>query len=140
MGDTKPAPSLGQRIQVYLRHRFGRDAAKKVAAMTGVDVRTARGWVEEGRAPRGAALLAIIRDMGRDGLLELFSVEIEDHEARIFRTIQEHKKAIARLQSELFHTKSARIDAWNEDNRDAIESWNELVEREGLWSDGLRAF
>ena len=36
--------------------------------------------------------------------------------------------------------KTERLRRWNEDNRDAIESWNELVEREGLWSDGLRAF
>lgn len=36
--------------------------------------------------------------------------------------------------------KAERIRRWNEENREAIESWNELVEREGLWSDGIRAF
>ncbi|MEZ6011269.1 MAG: type II toxin-antitoxin system CcdA family antitoxin [Hyphomonas sp.] len=36
--------------------------------------------------------------------------------------------------------KAERIRRWNEDNREAVESWNELVEREGLWSDGIRAF
>ncbi|MCA8902912.1 MAG: type II toxin-antitoxin system CcdA family antitoxin [Hyphomonas sp.] len=36
--------------------------------------------------------------------------------------------------------KAERIRRWNEDNREAIESWNDLVEREGLWSDGIRAF
>lgn len=36
--------------------------------------------------------------------------------------------------------KRARMDAWNEKNREAVDSWNKLVEREGLWSDDLRAF
>ncbi|MEZ5953031.1 MAG: type II toxin-antitoxin system CcdA family antitoxin [Hyphomonas sp.] len=36
--------------------------------------------------------------------------------------------------------KAERIRRWNEENREAIESWNDLVEREGLWSDGIRAF
>lgn len=36
--------------------------------------------------------------------------------------------------------KTERMKRFSEDNREAIESWNDLVEREGLWSDGLRAF
>ena len=36
--------------------------------------------------------------------------------------------------------KAERIRLWNEENREAVESWNELVEREGIWSDGIRAF
>lgn len=36
--------------------------------------------------------------------------------------------------------KTERMKRFSEKNREAIESWNELVEREGLWSDGLRAF
>lgn len=36
--------------------------------------------------------------------------------------------------------KRKRIEKWNAENREAIESWNDLVKKEGLWSDGLRAF
>ncbi|MCK6557011.1 type II toxin-antitoxin system CcdA family antitoxin [Candidatus Binatia bacterium] len=33
-----------------------------------------------------------------------------------------------------------RRDAWLEENRDAIESYNDLVVRDGLFSDGWRKF
>jgi transcriptional regulator with XRE-family HTH domain len=36
--------------------------------------------------------------------------------------------------------KTERLKRFSEENREAIQSWNDLVEREGLWSDGLRAF
>lgn len=36
--------------------------------------------------------------------------------------------------------KTERMKRFSEENREAVESWNDLVEREGLWSDGLRAF
>jgi antitoxin CcdA len=36
--------------------------------------------------------------------------------------------------------KAERIRRWNEENREAVDSWNKLVEREGLWSDDLQAF
>lgn len=36
--------------------------------------------------------------------------------------------------------KAERMKRFSEENREAIESWNDLVEREGLWSDGYRAF
>jgi post-segregation antitoxin (ccd killing protein) len=36
--------------------------------------------------------------------------------------------------------KTERMKRFSEENREAIKSWNDLVEREGLWSDGLRAF
>ena len=36
--------------------------------------------------------------------------------------------------------KTERMKRFSEENREAIESWNALVEREGLWSDGYRAF
>jgi antitoxin CcdA len=36
--------------------------------------------------------------------------------------------------------KRKRFETWKSENADAIESWNDLVKREGLWSDGLRAF
>ncbi len=31
-------------------------------------------------------------------------------------------------------------EQWRQANADAIRSWNEDVERNGLWSDGLRTF
>ena len=37
-------------------------------------------------------------------------------------------------------TKIERMKCFSQENRKAIESWNDLVEREGLWSDGYRAF
>jgi antitoxin CcdA len=33
-----------------------------------------------------------------------------------------------------------RAEQWLKDNRDAIEAYNRHVERDGLWSDGLRMF
>ncbi|WP_084418244.1 type II toxin-antitoxin system CcdA family antitoxin [Henriciella litoralis] len=36
--------------------------------------------------------------------------------------------------------KTERMKRFSEENREAIESWNDLVKREGLWSDGYRAF
>ena len=93
--------SLGQRLQAYLRWRFGRDAAKHAAAITGADLRTAHGWVSEGREPKGEALLAIISDMGREGLLALFSPEVETHEQRMARQIDDLKDEVARLEARL---------------------------------------
>lgn len=92
---------LGERVQIYLRWRFGPHAAKHAAALTGADLRTARGWVEESREPRAEALLAIIKDMGRDGLLAMFSPEVETHEARLERRINELRKEAARLEAGL---------------------------------------
>ena len=37
-------------------------------------------------------------------------------------------------------TKAERWARWQEDNREAIEDHNRRIEREGLWSDGLRRF
>jgi antitoxin CcdA len=33
-----------------------------------------------------------------------------------------------------------RAEQWLKDNREAIEAYNRHVERDGLWSDGLRMF
>jgi|GEM_PF-3390519 len=93
--------SLGERVRKLLRQRYGPNAAKKLASLTGVDLRTANGWVTEGREPRGAALLKIIADMGRDGLLALFSPEVEEHEERLRRKISEHTNEVARLKAQL---------------------------------------
>jgi antitoxin CcdA len=36
--------------------------------------------------------------------------------------------------------KKAKEKAWLEENRAAIEAYNRHIERDGLWSDGLRQF
>ena len=36
--------------------------------------------------------------------------------------------------------KRLRLESWVERNRAAISSWDELLDREGLWSDGTRQF
>ncbi len=33
-----------------------------------------------------------------------------------------------------------RAEQWLRDNREAIEAYNRHIERDGLWSDGLRRF
>ncbi len=33
-----------------------------------------------------------------------------------------------------------RAEQWLKDNREAIEAYNRHIERDGLWSDGLRMF
>jgi hypothetical protein len=109
-GENPQNLRLGSRISSYLRGRFGRDAAKHSARMTGVDLRTARGWVEEGREPRGEALLAIIKDMGRDGLLAMFSPEIEAHADRLERQIDELEQEAARLRACLESSQSPSAD------------------------------
>ncbi|MEO0870485.1 MAG: hypothetical protein AAFY19_00795 [Pseudomonadota bacterium] len=98
--------SLGQRIRGWLRQRWDRDAAKHAARLTGADVRTARGWVEEGRVPQGDALLAIIREMGRDGLLALFSPEIEAHADRLAREVHEREQELQRLRRQMERARS----------------------------------
>lgn len=37
-------------------------------------------------------------------------------------------------------TKAERARKWREDNKEAIEQYNAMIEEEGLWSDGLRQF
>ena len=45
------------------------------------------------------------------------------------------------LEAELEkRVREARAKAWAEENRDAIESQNRWVEKNGLWSDGIRMF
>jgi antitoxin CcdA len=36
--------------------------------------------------------------------------------------------------------RSERAKAWQKENAEAIRAWNEQLEKEGLWSDGLRQF
>ncbi|MGE5477646.1 MAG: type II toxin-antitoxin system CcdA family antitoxin [Bacteroidales bacterium] len=45
------------------------------------------------------------------------------------------------LEAELEkRVREARAQAWVEENREAIESQNRWLEKNGLWSDGLRMF
>ncbi len=37
-------------------------------------------------------------------------------------------------------TKAERARKWREENADAIRQYNEMIDAEGLWSDGLRQF
>ena len=37
-------------------------------------------------------------------------------------------------------TSSKRAEDWRRENADAIKSWNDELDRNGLWSDGLRSF
>lgn len=92
---------LGSRLRAWMRGRWQRDAAKQAARLTGADVRTARGWVEEGRVPQGEAFLAIITEMGRDGLLALFSPEIEAHADRLAREVHEKEQELQRLRAQM---------------------------------------
>jgi antitoxin CcdA len=36
--------------------------------------------------------------------------------------------------------RKSRAEQWLKDNREAIEAYNRHIERDGLWSDGLRMF
>lgn len=37
-------------------------------------------------------------------------------------------------------TRAEEMRIWSEQNREAIAAWNKRIEKEGLWSDGLRLF
>ncbi|HBQ48867.1 MAG TPA: hypothetical protein DD728_08275 [Hyphomonas atlantica] len=96
------------------------EAAKRIEAATDGEVTAAEllgisGGVSEEATPFEPALASEARALGLD------------------------PNAIARTAVEEA-VKRARMDAWNEKNREAVDSWNKLVEREGLWSDDLRAF
>lgn len=92
---------LGERLSRELRRRYGPHAAKQAARITGSDLRTAQGWVSEHREPRGAAFLAIVRELGKDGLIALFSQEIEQHNEKMERQIHALREEAARLEARL---------------------------------------
>ena len=95
------------------------EAAKRIESATDGEVTAAEllgisGGVSEEATPFEPALASEARALGLD------------------------PNAIARTAVEEA-VKRARMDAWNEKNREAVDSWNKLVECEGLWSDDLRA-
>lgn len=53
------------------------------------------------------------------------------HEINLSRALEERLEEMIRQKER---------DAWLERNRGAIEAYNERVEREGVFSDGLRSF
>lgn len=68
-------------------------------------------------------LLAEAQDQGLD-LAELF-------ERALLRSLS--TPTAARMKNE-------RAEAWRKENAEAVRAWNEAVERNGLWCDGLRQF
>lgn len=94
--------SLGERNKRLLRGRFPAHTAKQAARITGADLRTARAWVEEGKAPSERHLRAIVRELGEGAIAALFGPELEDHdEQKIIRDIHAYQEEIARLRSRL---------------------------------------
>lgn len=113
-GQRRPRPEIARRIEQATNGEV------TAAELLGVSAPAVRRGVREG-APRfdfaslDEALLEEAASYGLDP-------------AEIARTAVERA------------VKTERMKRFSEDNREAIESWNDLVEREGLWSDGLRAF
>ncbi len=62
------------------------------------------------------------------------------------RELVERAKALGLNLSEVLETSlaaaiaAAERAAWLEENHEAIDSYNQRIERDGLWSDGLRRF
>lgn len=107
---ANPTATLGERIQRVLRSRYSVHAAKQAARITGADVRTARSWVEEGKAPQEQHLRAIIQELGRDALIALFSPEIEQHADRVEREINDLREKASRLEASLGKGRPAAAD------------------------------
>lgn len=93
--------TLGERNKRLLRGRFPAHTAKQAARITGADLRTARSWVEEGKAPSERHLRAIVRELGQDAIAALFGPELETDEQKIIRDIHAYQEEIARLRSRL---------------------------------------
>jgi hypothetical protein len=93
--------TLGVRLKQELRSRYPAHTAKQVARVTGADLRTARSWVEEGKAPQEHHLRAIVRELGRDVLHALFSPEIETHNEKLLREIHDLREEANRLEARL---------------------------------------
>lgn len=92
---------LGERVSEALRKRYGTHAAKQAARITGADLRTAQGWISESREPRGDALLAIIRELGRDAVAALFGPELATHEERLEQTVHALREEAARIEARI---------------------------------------
>lgn len=52
-------------------------------------------------------------------------------EINLSQEFERHLTEVVRLR---------RAEQWRKDNREAIEAYNRHIERDGLWSDGVRMF
>lgn len=120
---------LGERVSDALRARYGAHAAKQAARITGADLRTAQGWVSEAREPRGDALLAIIREFGRDAIDALFGPEIETHNEKLERELHDLREEAARLEALL--AKSGAPSAHQLDELAFAETCSQRVNQSG---------
>ena len=114
--------TLGVRLKQELRARYPAHTAKQVARLTGADLRTARSWVEEGKAPQEHHLRAIVRELGRDVLNALFGPEIETHNEKLMREINDLREEAARLEKRLGEGRSAAPCSVSEKPSGAPES------------------
>lgn len=115
-GKSKPSPAVADRIEAVTG---GEVSAARLLGLTGASSsQSEHGKAESFHRVAEADLEQLREEAVGYGL---------DMDAIAHKAIEDAVKA-------------ERIRRWNEDNREAVESWNELVEREGLWSDGIRAF
>lgn len=115
-GERRPRPEIARRIEAATG---GAVSAAQLLGISGVSSASSPGLLE------GAATFAH-GAVDADVFAEAISYGLNPAE-------------IARAAVERA-VKTERMKRFSAENRDAIESWNDLVEREGLWSDGLRAF
>lgn len=102
---------------------------EKVGQMFGsFDNRSMRGVAESAALYRStmSADIRVTVKMSRETQMEVDQLDLD--------VVEIARAAVERA------VKTERMKRFSEENREAIESWNNLVEREGLWSDGLRAF
>ena len=85
-------------------------------------ISTMRAFDVDASAPRKATNLTINSDLLRIARQLRLNLSRE-LEHRLEEIVAEHRRA-----------------RWLEENRQAIEAYNEHVERHGVWSDGLRSF
>jgi post-segregation antitoxin (ccd killing protein) len=66
-------------------------------------------------------------------------VEVEIDADLAARAAVEGVKLSATLEEALLRKQSIDQAQWRQENRDAVEAWNTLIEREGLWAEKYRA-
>lgn len=122
--------SLGERNKRLLRGRFPAHTAKQAARITGADLRAARAWVEEGKAPSERHLRAIVRELGEGAIAALFGPELEDHdEQKIMREIHELREEASRLEARI--RKSGAPSAHQLDDLAFAETCSQRVNQSG---------
>lgn len=117
--------SLGERNKKLLRGRFPAHTAKQAARITGADLRTARAWVEEGKAPSERHLRAIVRELGQDAIKVLFGPELETDEQKIMREIHELREEASRLEARI--RKSSAPSAHQMDELASAETCSQWI-------------